>query len=54
MIVKVKKHLNTDLTLINATCIDNTTFKANKRVAPNSNSENQLRFYSTKKKMHMQ
>jgi len=36
--------------LINATCIDNVAFKANKKVAPNSNSENQLRFYSTKKK----
>jgi len=33
----VQKHLNTALTLINATCIDNAAFKANKRVAPNSN-----------------
>jgi len=50
-ILKVaQKHLSTALTLINATGIGNEAYKTNKRVAPNSNSENQLRFHSTKKK----
>ena len=38
------------MTLINAASIDTDAFKTHKRVAPNSNSENQLRFHSTKKK----
>ena len=48
-----QKYLNTALTLVNTTSINNSdseVFKVQKRVAPNSNSENQLHFYSTKKK----
>ena len=44
------KHLNAALTIINARHITNDTFTARKRSAPNSNSEQQVRFHSTKKK----
>ena len=44
------KHLNAALTIINAKHITNDTLIARKRSAPNSNSEQQIRFHSTKKK----
>ena len=44
------KHLNAALATINARHITDNTFTARKRSAPNSNSEQQVRFHSTKKK----
>lgn len=45
-----QKHLSAALMIINAKHITSDTLLARKRSAPNSNSEQQIRFHSTKKK----